>query len=48
MMDAERARRLEQLYHSALEHGETERSEFLKSACGADLKLAGSGVPACP
>ena len=38
-MDAERARRLEQLYHSALEHGETERGEFLDSACGADLEL---------
>ena len=38
-MDAERARRLEQLYHSALEHGETERGAFLESACGADLEL---------
>src|ERR1035438_5939590 len=38
-MDAERARRLEQLYHSALEHDESERGAFLESACAADLEL---------
>jgi eukaryotic-like serine/threonine-protein kinase len=38
-MDAERARRLEQLYHSALEHPEAERGAFLASACGADSAL---------
>src|ERR1035438_5294282 len=41
MMDAERARRLEQLYQSALEHDESERRAFLESACGADLELRG-------
>jgi eukaryotic-like serine/threonine-protein kinase len=38
-MDAERAQRLERLYHSALEHPESERSAFLKSACGRDDAL---------
>lgn len=38
-MDAERARRLEELYHSALEHDAAERATFLKSACGADADL---------
>lgn len=38
-MDAERAHRLEQLYHSALEHPDNERSAFLKSACGRDDAL---------
>jgi serine/threonine protein kinase/tetratricopeptide (TPR) repeat protein len=38
-MDAERAQRLEQLYHSALEYPESERSAFLESACGADAPL---------
>ncbi len=38
-MDPERAQRLEQLYHSALEHPESERSAFLESACGADAPL---------
>lgn len=38
-MDAERARRLEQLYHSALEHDEAARAAFLESACGADASL---------
>ncbi len=38
-MDAERARRLEQLYHSALEHAAAERAAFLKSACGPDADL---------
>ncbi len=35
----ERAHRLEQLYHSALEHDESERAAFLKTECGADLAL---------
>ena len=35
-MDPERARRLERLYHSALEREERERAAFLKDACGAD------------
>src|ERR1700678_2694550 len=38
-MDAERVRRLEELYHSALERGAAERAAFLKSACGADPAL---------
>jgi len=38
-MDPERARRLEQLYHSALEHAAADRAAFLKSACGPDLAL---------
>ncbi len=38
-MDAERARRVEQLYHSALERPEGERGAFLASACGADSAL---------
>jgi serine/threonine protein kinase/Tfp pilus assembly protein PilF len=38
-MDAERARRLEQLYHSALEHDAAQRAAYLKSACGADSSL---------
>jgi serine/threonine protein kinase/tetratricopeptide (TPR) repeat protein len=38
-MDAERARRLEQLYHSALEHAAAQRAAFLESACGADSAL---------
>ena len=38
-MDAERARRLEQLYHSALEHDAAERAAYLESACGADAGL---------
>jgi tRNA A-37 threonylcarbamoyl transferase component Bud32/tetratricopeptide (TPR) repeat protein len=38
-MDADRALRLEQLYHSALEHPEGERDEYLESACGIDLDL---------
>ena len=38
-MDAERARRLEQLYHSALEHNAAERGAFLEDACGPDLDL---------
>jgi eukaryotic-like serine/threonine-protein kinase len=38
-MDAERARRLEQLYHSALEHDAAERAAYVESACGADAGL---------
>jgi serine/threonine protein kinase/Tfp pilus assembly protein PilF/TolB-like protein len=38
-MDAERARRLEQLYHSALEYDENERATFLKTECASDLAL---------
>ncbi len=38
-MDVERARRLEQLYHSALEHAAAERAAFLRSECGADAAL---------
>jgi eukaryotic-like serine/threonine-protein kinase len=38
-MDAERARRLEQLYHSALERAAAERAAFLRSECGADAAL---------
>jgi tetratricopeptide (TPR) repeat protein/predicted Ser/Thr protein kinase len=38
-MDADRARRLEQLYHSALEHDAAERAAYLESACGADAGL---------
>src|SRR5580658_6620252 len=38
-MDPERALRLEQLYHSALERDESERSAFLKSACDRDDAL---------
>jgi eukaryotic-like serine/threonine-protein kinase len=39
MMDAERARQLEQLYHSALERAAGERAAFLQRACGADSAL---------
>jgi len=39
MMDAERARRLEQLYHSALEHAAAERDAFLQRECAADPDL---------
>jgi eukaryotic-like serine/threonine-protein kinase len=38
-MDAERARRLEQLYHSALERAQAERAAYLESECGTDLDL---------
>src|SRR5271155_5762618 len=38
-MDAERVRRLEELYHSALERGAAERAAFLQNACGADPAL---------
>src|SRR5262245_4762007 len=41
-MDPERWRRVEQLYHAALEHEPGERSAFLAEACGAkeDLRRA--------
>jgi serine/threonine protein kinase/Flp pilus assembly protein TadD len=38
-MDAERARRLEELYHSALDHAEAERAAYLEGACGGDREL---------
>src|SRR6202451_2540902 len=38
-MDAERVRRLEELYHSALERAAAERAAFLQSACGPDAAL---------
>jgi eukaryotic-like serine/threonine-protein kinase len=38
-MDAERARRLEQLCHSALERAAAERAAFLESECGGDVAL---------
>jgi len=38
-MDPERADRVEQLYHSALERDAKERDAFLRQACGDDLKL---------
>jgi serine/threonine protein kinase/tetratricopeptide (TPR) repeat protein len=39
VMDPERALRLEQLYHSALERDQSERSAFLQGACGRDDAL---------
>lgn len=38
-MDPERANRVEQLYHSVLEHDIGERSAFLRQECGDDLPL---------
>ncbi len=38
-MNPERADRVEQLYHSALEHDTGERDAFLRQACGDDLGL---------
>jgi len=38
-MNPERAARLEQLYHSALERDSGERDAFLRQACGDDLTL---------
>jgi eukaryotic-like serine/threonine-protein kinase len=38
-MDPERADRVEQLYHSALEHDPRDRDAFLRHACGDDQKL---------
>jgi hypothetical protein len=38
-MNPERADRVEQLYHSALEHDTGERGAFLRQACGDDLIL---------
>ncbi len=36
-MDPERADRVEQLYHSALERDARERDAFLRQACSDDL-----------
>jgi eukaryotic-like serine/threonine-protein kinase len=38
-MNPERADRVEELYHSALEHDTEERDAFLRWACGDDLRL---------
>ncbi len=38
-MDEERWRRIEQLYHSALEVEESQRSAFLEETCGGDESL---------
>ena len=38
-MNPERADRVEQLYHSALEHDAMERDAFLRQACSDDLTL---------
>ena len=38
-MDPERLRRVEQLYHAALEHEETGRARFLEQACAGDQEL---------
>ena len=38
-MNPERADRVEQLYHSALEHNTGERDAFLRQACSDDLAL---------
>jgi serine/threonine protein kinase/tetratricopeptide (TPR) repeat protein len=38
-MDPERAERVEQLYHSALEYDAAERDAFLRQACGDDEAL---------
>ena len=38
-MDVERVRRLEKLYHSALERAAAERAAFLQNACGDDAGL---------
>jgi serine/threonine protein kinase/Flp pilus assembly protein TadD len=38
-MDPERLRQVEQLYHAALEHEETERAAFLEQACAGDKEL---------
>ena len=45
-MDAERAQRLTELYHSALERAADERAVFLLSECGADSALQGSRIAA--
>ena len=38
-MNSERWRRIEQLYHAALELNRSERAAFLKQACGDDTRL---------
>ena len=38
-MNPERADRVQQLYHSALEHDTAERDAFLRQACSDDLTL---------
>jgi eukaryotic-like serine/threonine-protein kinase len=38
-MDAERWRKLEGLYHTALEHEPEERGKFIAEACGGDTEL---------
>ena len=38
-MGPERWQRIEELYHAALELGESERAEFLAQACGGDEAL---------
>src|SRR5215475_10888048 len=38
-MDPERWRRIEELYHSALEREPTDRSSYLAAACGDDGNL---------
>ena len=38
-MDPERFRKIEKLYHAALEHNPNARGVFLADACGADDEL---------
>jgi eukaryotic-like serine/threonine-protein kinase len=38
-MDSARFRRIEELYHSALEHEPDQRDSFLQQACGSDAEL---------
>ncbi len=38
-MEPERWQKVEQLYHAALERGESERAAFLEEACGGDEGL---------
>jgi eukaryotic-like serine/threonine-protein kinase len=38
-MNAERWRRIEEIYHAALERAASERGAFLESACGGDETL---------
>ena len=38
-MNPERWRRIEQLYHAALEQNRSERADFLQQACGDDTRL---------
>src|SRR6516165_5015465 len=39
MMEPKRWRKVEDLYHAALEHEESRRAEFLEQACGGDETL---------